>query len=232
LGISFPEIYEMQSRAIFEAALQTKQARGGVIPTEIMVPLIGTVRELAWLRRRIVAVAEAVMAEMGERLDYKIGTMIELPRACLRAADIADESEFFSFGTNDLTQTVFGISRDDAPRFLHAYRQQIIFEDDPFATLDQRGVGELISMAVERGRSRQPGLTLGVCGEHGADPDSVRFFERLGLDYISCSPFRVPVAVLAAAQARLLEDGRVGNGGLFGGGDRSQQQQDEGLTRF
>lgn len=232
LGISFPEIYEMQSRAIFEAALQTKQASGRAVPTEIMVPLIGTVRELAWLRRRIVAVAEAVMAEMGERLDYKIGTMIELPRACLRAADIADESEFFSFGTNDLTQTAFGISRDDAPRFLQAYRQQSIFEDDPFATLDQRGVGELISIAVERGRARQPGLTLGVCGEHGADPDSVQFFERLGLDYISCSPFRVPVAVLAAAQARLLEDGRAGDGGLFGGGGRLQQQEDEALTRF
>ena len=203
LGITYPEIYEMQARAIFEAALDVK-ARSGKAPSpEIMVPLVATRRELEILKVRIDATAKDVFAEKGDSLDYLVGTMIELPRAALRAGDIAEAAEFFSFGTNDLTQTALGISRDDAGRFLKSYEDQGIYEKDPFVTIDQDGVGELVRLGFERGRAVKPDLKIGVCGEHGGDPASVSFFHQVGLDYVSCSPFRVPVARLAAAHAAL-----------------------------
>ena len=197
LGVTWPEIYEMQARAIFEAAAET-----GAAP-EIMVPLVATGAELERIRAAIERVAETVAAETGAALDYSVGTMIELPRAALRAADIAPHAAFFSFGTNDLTQTAFGISRDDAGAFLGAYREQGILERDPFETLDIEGVGELVRLAAERGRAARPELKLGICGEHGGDPASVAFCHRIGLDYVSCSAYRVPIARLAAAQAAL-----------------------------
>jgi pyruvate,orthophosphate dikinase len=203
LGISFPEIYEMQTRAIFEAALDVK-ADGSATPIpEIMIPLIATRREFDVLKPKIVAVADTVFAERGDSVEYQIGTMIELPRAALRAAEIAESAEFFSFGTNDLTQTTFGISRDDSGIFLDDYLHNEIFDQDPFVTIDKDGVGELMRWATERGRATSKDLKLGICGEHGGDPESVRFCEALGLDYVSCSPYRVPVARLAAAQAVL-----------------------------
>ena len=201
LGISFPEIYEMQARAIFEAALAvTAESEGSVFP-EIMIPLAATKRELDILKEKIEAVAEAVFDTAGRKVAYSIGTMIELPRAALRANELAETAEFFSFGTNDLTQTTFGISRDDAASFLPDYQHYGIFEVDPFVSIDVDGVGELVSIAVERGRATRPDIKLGICGEHGGDPASVRFFDRAGLDYVSCSPYRVPIARLAAAQA-------------------------------
>ena len=203
LGISYPEIYEMQARAIFEAAVLVKKSSGKDVHPEIMLPLIATGKELAILKSRIGAMAKAVSEETGERLDYQTGTMIELPRAALRAGEIAEEAEFFSFGTNDLTQTTFGISRDDSGSFLKDYLKAGIFTEDPFASLDQEGVGELIRIAAERGRRQRPGLKLGICGEHGGDPASVIFCHEAGLDYVSCSPFRVPIARLAAAHAAL-----------------------------
>ncbi len=207
LGISYPEIYEMQARAIFEAALAVI-ADGGEAPIpEIMIPLIATRREFDILKPKIVAVADTVFAERGDRVDYKVGTMIELPRAALRAGEIAKSAEFFSFGTNDLTQTTYGISRDDAGAFLDDYLHNGIFEQDPFVSIDKEGVGELMQLAVERGRAAREDLKLGICGEHGGDPASVRFCDSLGLDYVSCSPYRVPVARLAAAQAALQSDG-------------------------
>ena len=203
LAISYPEIYEMQARAIFEAALDVAaEGDGGVLP-EVMVPLIASKRELELIKALIDRVAEEVMQERGRKLPYLVGTMIELPRAALRAREIAEDAEFFSFGTNDLTQTTYGISRDDSGSFLDDYRRAGILDVDPFATLDADGVGELVRIGVERGRQTKPGLKIGICGEHGGDPASIRFCEEIGLDYVSCSPFRVPIARLAAAQAAI-----------------------------
>jgi len=205
LAISYPEICEMQARAIFEAAVEAKKStRKPVIP-EVMVPLIATRAEFNIINGRITAIAEQVQEETGEKVDYLVGTMIELPRACLQAREIAETAEFFSFGTNDLTQTAFGISRDDAASFLGAYTASGILERDPFITLDRDGVGELVEIAVERGRAARPDIKLGICGEHGGDGRSIAFCHQVGLDYVSCSPFRVPVARLAAAQATLAE---------------------------
>ncbi len=201
LAISYPEIAEMQARAIFEAAAEAAKTTGAAVEPEIMVPLVGLKAELDYVKARIEAVAKAVIAETGVAIDYLVGTMIELPRAALRAHVIAESAEFFSFGTNDLTQTTFGISRDDASAFLSTYIQKGIVEQDPFVQLDFDGVGELIRIAAERGRSTRNDLKLGICGEHGGDPASIHFCEEAGLDYVSCSPFRVPIARLAAAQA-------------------------------
>jgi pyruvate,orthophosphate dikinase len=203
LAIAYPEIYEMQARAIFEAALAVKKASGRAPTAEIMVPFVLARRELEIIRESIERVAEAVFAEAGDRVGFMVGTMIELPRAALQAAEIAAAADFFSFGTNDLTQTTLGLSRDDAGRFLEAYVKSGIFERDPFVSIDQAGVGELVRVAGERGRSTRPDIKLGICGEHGGDPDSVRFCARSGLHYVSCSPYRVPIARLAAAQAAL-----------------------------
>lgn len=205
LGITYPEIYEMQARAIFEAAIQVSKDTGYKPVPEIMIPLVGTKKELEILKGRVDAVAKDVFSEAGTELEYLVGTMIELPRAALRAGDIAEEAEFFSFGTNDLTQTALGISRDDAGRFLKAYEEAGIYEKDPFVTIDQDGVGELVRLGVERGRATRPGIKLGICGEHGGDPASVIFCHKTGLDYVSCSPYRVPIARLAAAHAVLKE---------------------------
>ena len=203
LGISYPEIYRMQARAIFEAAAAVSAELDETVIPEIMIPLIVTRRELDILKKSIIEVAGEVEAETGAKLSFLVGTMIELPRAALRAGDIASAAEFFSFGTNDLTQTTYGISRDDAATFLESYQRLGIFERDPFVSLDREGVGELVSIAVERGLAARDDLKLGICGEHGGDPDSIAFCERVGLDYVSCSPFRVPIARLAAAQASL-----------------------------
>ena len=202
LGVSYPEIYEMQVRAIFEAACDVA-ARGEPPIVEVMHPLVAKGEEMAYLRQLTDRVAKQVLEERGVTLDYKVGAMIELPRAAIRAGDLAETAEFFSFGTNDLTQTTFGISRDDSGRFLAAYLAKGIYEKDPFVSLDQDGVGDLIRIAVERGRAARPDVKLGICGEHGGDPESIRFCERVGLDYVSCSPYRVPIARLAAAQAAL-----------------------------
>lgn len=203
LGITFPEIYEMQARAIFEAQALVEKETGFKPVAEVMIPLVATAKELEILKVRVAAVARDVERESGVAPVYLIGTMIELPRAALRAGDIAEFAEFFSFGTNDLTQTTFGLSRDDAGKFLGAYLEAQIFERDPFVSIDQDGVGDLIRIAVERGRAARPQLKLGICGEHGGDPASIRFCESVGLDYVSCSPYRVPIARLAAAQAAL-----------------------------
>ncbi len=205
LGITYPEIYEMQARAIFEAAAEVAGDDGASVIPEVMIPLAFSREELESLRARVVTVAGEVEAERGVKLDYLVGTMIELPRAALQAEELATAAEFFSFGTNDLTQTTFGISRDDATAFLPAYQSAGIVEQDPFVTLDQDGVGELVTMACERGRKARPDLKLGICGEHGGDPASIRFCEQVGLDYVSCSPYRVPIARLAAAQATLAD---------------------------
>lgn len=202
LGISYPEIYEMQARAIFEAAVAVGREGEAPLP-EVMVPLVATRAELRIIRQLIERTAEQVFEEQGQRIDYLVGTMIELPRAALAAASIAEEASFFSFGTNDLTQTALGVSRDDAGRFLAQYVEMGIFARDPFVTLDVEGVGELITIAAERGKSAKPGLKLGICGEHGGDPASIAFCESAGLDYVSASPYRVPIARLAAAQAAL-----------------------------
>ncbi|MDX8459193.1 pyruvate, phosphate dikinase [Mesorhizobium humile] len=201
LAVSYPEIAEMQARAIFEAAVEAGHKAGALVVPEIMVPLVGLVKELEYVKARIDAVAQSVMQETGTKIDYLTGTMIELPRAAIRAHVIAEAAEFFSFGTNDLTQTTFGISRDDAASFLETYRQKGIIEQDPFVSLDIDGVGELVRIAAEKGRATRPGIKLGICGEHGGDPASIRFCEEVGLDYVSCSPYRVPIARLAAAQA-------------------------------
>ncbi len=203
LGITYPEIYEMQARAIFEAAAAVAREGGQAPVPEVMVPLVATRAELSIIKALIDRTAEAVFAELGARVEYLVGTMIELPRAALRAADIAGEAEFFSFGTNDLTQTTLGVSRDDAGRFLTHYVEKGIFARDPFVSIDEDGVGELIALAAERGRGARPGLKLGICGEHGGDPSSIAFCEKVGLDYVSASPYRVPIARLAAAQAAL-----------------------------
>ena len=203
LGISYPEIYEMQARAILEAQAEIEKELGESVQLEIMIPLVATRRELDIMRDRIAAIAAIVAREKGKKPAYMIGTMIELPRAALRAGEIAETAQFFSFGTNDLTQTALGISRDDSGSFLEDYRAANIFAVDPFVSIDQEGVGELVAIAVERGRKTRPDIKLGICGEHGGDPDSVRFFHRVGLDYVSASPYRVPIARLAAAQAVL-----------------------------
>ena len=206
LGITFPEIYAMQARAIFEAAVAIAKESGSKPVPEVMIPLVGTRKELDILKAVVDAEAEAVFSETGTKLDYLVGTMIELPRAALRAGQIAETAEFFSFGTNDLTQTTLGISRDDAGRFLTAYEEQGIYEKDPFVTIDQEGVGELVRTAAERGKATRGDIKLGICGEHGGDPASVIFCHGLGLDYVSCSPYRVPIARLAAAHAVLKQD--------------------------
>ena len=203
LGISYPEIYEMQARAIFEAVAEVQKKAGKTVVPEIMIPLVATRKEFDLMKVVIDQVAEEVSQSADETLEYLVGTMIELPRAALRAGDIAESAEFFSFGTNDLTQTTFGLSRDDSASFLEKYQQRGIFEHDPFASLDIEGVGELIEIATERGRKVRASLKLGICGEHGGDPASVFFCHKAGLDYVSCSPYRVPIARLAAAQAAL-----------------------------
>lgn len=202
LGITYPEIYEMQVRAIFEAATQLAKEGVSVIP-EVMIPLVGTVGELQILKDLTVQTAEAVMAEAGQKVEYKVGTMIEVPRAALVADEIGKIAEFFSFGTNDLTQMTLGFSRDDVGKFIPEYIERGIFEADPFQTLDQQGVGQLIKSGVEKGRSANPGLKVGICGEHGGDPKSIEFCHKSGLNYVSCSPYRVPIARLAAAHAAL-----------------------------
>ena len=203
MGITYPEIYEMQARAIFEAAANVAHKTGTNPKIEVMIPLVATHAELSILRARVEAMAKAVTEESGRPLDLMIGTMIELPRAALQAGEIAGSAEYFSFGTNDLTQTALGISRDDADRFLKVYEDQGIYEKNPFVTVDVEGVGELVKIAAKRGRSTRPGLKLGICGEHGGDPASVAFFHQVGLDYVSCSAPRVPIARLAAAHAAL-----------------------------
>ena len=202
LGISYPEIYEMQARAIFEAAIEVSKTAKAPVP-EIMIPLIGTRKELDITRAQVDATAKAVFAETGQSIDYSVGTMIELPRAALVADEIAGAADFFSFGTNDLTQTVFGLSRDDAGKFLPIYVEKGVLPKDPFVTIDVEGVGELVKIAAGKGRAVKPNLKLGICGEHGGDPASISFCETVGLDYVSCSPYRVPVARLAAAQAAI-----------------------------
>ncbi len=203
LAVTYPEIARMQTRAVMEAAIEVKNEKGFNIIPEIMIPLVGEKRELKFVKDIVVETAEAVKAEKGSDIEYHIGTMIEIPRAALLANEIAEEAEFFSFGTNDLTQMTFGFSRDDAGKFLDAYYTNKIFESDPFARLDQEGVGQLIKMAAEKGRATRPNIKLGICGEHGGDPSTVEFCHNIGLNYVSCSPFRVPIARLAAAQAVL-----------------------------
>jgi pyruvate,orthophosphate dikinase len=203
LAISYPEIAEMQARAIFEAAIEVGEQIGEDIVPEIMVPLVAVKPELDRVKALIDATADAIEAETGARPKYSVGTMIELPYAAIQAGKIAHSAAFFSFGTNDLTQTTFGISRDDAAMFLGHYTASGILPHDPFVTLDHEGVGEMIRMAVDRGRATRPSIKLGICGEHGGDPSSISFCEEVGLDYVSCSPFRVPIARLAAAQAAL-----------------------------
>jgi pyruvate,orthophosphate dikinase len=214
LGITYPEIYEMQARAIFEAAAAVKKEQGETAEAEIMIPLVGIPKELSLMRAIIDRVAREVQKETGTELPYSVGTMIELPRAALMAGEIAKDAAFFSFGTNDLTQTTYGLSRDDAGRFLQAYERQGIIKQDPFISLDPDGVGELVKIAAERGRKTRANLKLGICGEHGGDPASIHFCAEVGLDYVSCSPYRVPIAKLAAAQAALTGDssGRKGEG--------------------
>jgi pyruvate,orthophosphate dikinase len=203
LGITYPEIYEMQARAIFEGAIAVAKELGSAPVPEIMIPLVGMKRELEITRALVDKVAAEVFAETGMTIEYTVGTMIELPRAAITADKIAECADFFSFGTNDLTQTVFGLSRDDAGKFLPHYVEAGIIEKDPFVSLDLEGVGAMIGLAAERGRKTKNALKMGICGEHGGDPTSISFCESIGLDYVSCSPYRVPVARLAAAQAAL-----------------------------
>lgn len=203
LAITYPEIYEMQARAIFEAAGALAEETGKPVMPEVMIPLIATKAEFERMKALVDGVAEAVASETGRTVAYQVGTMIELPRAALRAGDIAEDAEFFSFGTNDLTQTTFGLSRDDAASFLDSYLRQGVLEKDPFVSIDEEGVGELIEIATERGRKTRPDLKLGICGEHGGDPASVEFCHAAGLDYVSCSPYRTPIARLAAGQAAI-----------------------------
>jgi pyruvate, orthophosphate dikinase len=203
LAIAYPEIAEMQARAIFEAAVEAEKRTGEAVGLEVMVPLIATKTEFDLVKARIDAMAREVMRQTGATLEYQVGTMIELPRAALMAGEIAEAAEFFSFGTNDLTQTAFGISRDDAASFLSTYIAKGILPVDPFISLDRAGVGELVKIGVERGRKTRAGIKVGICGEHGGDPASVAFCHQIGMNYVSCSPYRVPIARLAAAQAAL-----------------------------
>jgi pyruvate,orthophosphate dikinase len=202
LGITYPEITEMQARAILEAAVEVSNQGHPVVP-EIMIPLVGTKKELDLQVAVVRQVAEAVFTERKKKVAYLVGTMIEIPRAAMTAGDIADTAEFFSFGTNDLTQMTFGLSRDDVPRVLATYLKDEIYSVDPFVSIDRTGVGGLMKMAVAGGRAKKPKLKLGICGEHGGDPSSVEFCNEIGLDYVSCSPYRLPIARLAAAQAAL-----------------------------
>jgi len=211
LGIVYPEITRMQTRAIIEAACDLAKKGKKIVP-EIMVPLVGLTKELQNQKELIKVTAEEVMKRKGVRVDYLVGTMIELPRAAVIADEIAKEAEFFSFGTNDLTQTTFGFSRDDAGKFITYYTENNILDKDPFQTLDQEGVGQLVKMGVTKGRATRPDLKVGICGEHGGDPASVEFCYKTGLDYVSCSPYRVPIARLAAAHAKLKEKGVGGSG--------------------
>jgi pyruvate,orthophosphate dikinase len=209
LGVTYPEIYETQVRAIMEAACNV--SKDGVRPIpEIMIPIVGIEEELKRMRELAVETADAVVKAAGTAVEYTVGTMIELPRACIIADDIAGHADFFSFGTNDLTQTAYGLSRDDAGRFLPVYVEQGVIETDPFVRLDQEGVGGLMRLAIGKGRGVKDGLKIGICGEHGGDPSSVEFCHREGLDYVSCSPYRVPIARVAAAQAVVRERTREG----------------------
>jgi len=205
IAIAYPEIAEMQARAIFEAAIEAQKRTGKAVVPEVMIPLIATQAEFDIVKARIDATAKAVQTETGAAFTYQVGTMIELPRAALKAGEIAETAEFFSFGTNDLTQTTYGISRDDAASFLGTYTKLGILPCDPFVSLDGDGVGELVKIAVDRGRKTRRDLKLGICGEHGGDPASIVFCHQIGLDYVSCSPFRAPIARLAAAQAALAQ---------------------------
>lgn len=202
LAVSYPEIAEMQTRAVIEAAINVNKNGMSVIP-EIMIPLVGDIKELKYVKDVVVKTADEIIEKAGANLKYMVGTMIEIPRAALTADEIAKEAEFFSFGTNDLTQMTFGFSRDDAGNFLEDYYAKKIYESDPFAKLDQTGVGKLVEMAVQLGKKTRPDIKLGICGEHGGEPSSVEFCHRVGLNYVSCSPFRVPIARLAAAQAQI-----------------------------
>jgi len=202
LGIEYPEITEMQAQAIFEAACELKKEGKSSFP-EVMIPLIGTLAEYQLQKDIVERVAKETQKKYGVKVKYMIGTMIEIPRACIAAGEIASQAEFFSFGTNDLTQTTLALSRDDAGKFLPMYVDRKIYKEDPFVSIDQEGVGEMMKMGAERGRKVRKNLELGICGEHGGDPASIFFFEKVGLDYVSCSPYRVPVARLAAAQAAL-----------------------------
>ena len=204
LDVTYPEIGAMQTRAIIEAAInvQKNHPEWHLVP-EIMIPLVGEVKELAFVKKIVTDTADAIIAEAGVDLEYLVGTMIEIPRAALTADEIATEAQFFSFGTNDLTQMTFGFSRDDAGKFLDAYYEKKIYENDPFARLDQTGVGKLVELAVDLGKQTRPDIKLGICGEHGGDPSSIEFCQKVGLNYVSCSPFRVPIARLAAAQSAL-----------------------------
>jgi pyruvate,orthophosphate dikinase len=204
LAVTYPEIAVMQTNAVIKAALavQARHPDWTMVP-EIMIPLVGEVKELKYVKDVVVKAADKVLADAGSDMKYMVGTMIEIPRAALTADEIAKEAEFFSFGTNDLTQMTFGFSRDDAGKFLGSYYDRKIYENDPFARVDQVGVGKLVAMAAKLGRETRPDIHLGVCGEHGGDPSSVEFFHKVGLDYVSCSPYRVPIARLAAAQAAI-----------------------------
>ena len=204
LAVTYPEIAKMQTKAVIRAAINVKKAHPDwKVEPEIMIPLVGDVKELKYVKKFVVETADAEIAASGMDLKYEVGTMIEIPRACVTADEIAKEADFFCFGTNDLTQMTYGFSRDDAGKFLNAYYDAKIFENDPFAKLDQDGVGKLMKMAIEKGKPVNPSLHVGICGEHGGDPSSVEFCHKIGLDYVSCSPFRVPIARLAAAQAAL-----------------------------
>ena len=205
LAVTYPEIAEMQTRAVIEAAIEVRQETGIQVVPEIMIPLVGEVKELEYVKNTVDETAKTVMEERGIEIPYLVGTMIEVPRAALTADKIAEHAEFFSFGTNDLSQMTFGFSRDDAGKFLDDYYKKKIFESDPFARLDQEGVGKLVKMAVELGKSVRKDIKLGICGEHGGDPSSIEFCHNVGLNYVSCSPFRVPIARLAAAQAKINE---------------------------
>jgi pyruvate,orthophosphate dikinase len=204
VGIVYPEITVMQARAIFEAACEVAEAGTAVHP-EVMIPLVGDVRELGNQRQIVEEVAHEVLSRHGTNVEYKVGTMIEIPRGALTADQVAQEADFFSFGTNDLTQTAFGISRDDAGKFLRPYLDAGIWDFDPFERLDRTGVGSLMEIGVQKGRTRKPNLKIGICGEHGGEPSSVEFCHQVGLDYVSCSPYRVPIARLAAAHGALKE---------------------------
>jgi pyruvate,orthophosphate dikinase len=205
LGVTYPEITEMQARAIFEAAVQVSKKGIKVLP-EIMIPLIGSVEEFNNQKKIVDRVAEEVFTKAGQKVHYMVGTMIEIPRAALTADRVAKEAEFFSFGTNDLTQTTMGLSRDDYTKFQKEYEKEKIFKADPFAVLDQEGVGKLVEMAVKAGRGARKTLEVGICGEHGGEPSSVQFCHKIGMDYVSCSPYRVPIARLAAAQGAISGD--------------------------
>ena len=206
LAVTYPEIAEMQTTAVINAAIHVNQKHPDwhIVP-EIMIPLVGEVKELKFVKDIVTSTADRLIAEADVKMEYHVGTMIEIPRAAVTADQIATEAEFFSFGTNDLTQMTFGFSRDDAGKFLDAYYDAKIYESDPFAKLDQAGVGALVKMAAEKGRATRPDIKLGICGEHGGDPSSVEFCHNIGLNYVSCSPFRVPIARLAAAQAAIKE---------------------------